>query len=231
MQLNQDQILELYKFTRAHFVVHYDLQTELVDHLANGIEQQWQENPNKTFKEALTTEFKKFGVFGFHDVIAERTKALSKRYYKLLWCFFKEWFRLPKLAITLSVFFALFAVLHTLANSNYGLWFSALLFSVLIGGYIFRAMQFKKHLKAKEKRWMLEDLIFNQVGMVNVLILPVHLFNGINSWEFLFSSIMGQALCALIFTVIGLFALVSLYVLPKKAEELLAETYPEYKLV
>ena len=40
MKLNQGLILELYAFTRKHFVEHFDLQTELVDHLANGIEQQ-----------------------------------------------------------------------------------------------------------------------------------------------------------------------------------------------
>jgi hypothetical protein len=47
----------------------YDLQTELVDHLANAIEQQWQENPKILFEDALQMEFKKFGVFGFMDVV------------------------------------------------------------------------------------------------------------------------------------------------------------------
>ena len=37
MILTQDQIQQLNKFTRAHYVEHYDLQTELVGHLANGI--------------------------------------------------------------------------------------------------------------------------------------------------------------------------------------------------
>jgi hypothetical protein len=39
----------------------YDLQSELVDHLANAIETQWQENPKLSFNEALNKEFK-FGV-------------------------------------------------------------------------------------------------------------------------------------------------------------------------
>lgn len=45
MKLNESQIEELYDFTRKHFVEYYDLQIELVDHLANGIESKWQENP------------------------------------------------------------------------------------------------------------------------------------------------------------------------------------------
>ena len=40
MQLTPAQIQKLYAFTIKHYVVHYDLQTELVDHLANGIEEQ-----------------------------------------------------------------------------------------------------------------------------------------------------------------------------------------------
>ncbi|MDC1464178.1 hypothetical protein N8387_00675 [Polaribacter sp.] len=34
MKLTETHIQELYKFTRKHFVEHYDVQTELVDHLA-----------------------------------------------------------------------------------------------------------------------------------------------------------------------------------------------------
>jgi len=58
-ELTQDQIQQLYKFTRSHYVEHYDLQTELVDHLAHGIEQLQNENPSLSFQEALNQEFKK----------------------------------------------------------------------------------------------------------------------------------------------------------------------------
>jgi hypothetical protein len=49
-----------------------------VDHLANAIETQWQENPKLSFNEALNKEFKKFGVFGFMDVVEKRQTVLSK---------------------------------------------------------------------------------------------------------------------------------------------------------
>lgn len=38
MKLSAQQIDQLYAFTRQHFVEWYDLQSELVDHLANAIE-------------------------------------------------------------------------------------------------------------------------------------------------------------------------------------------------
>jgi len=65
MELTEKQTEELYIFTRQHFVEYYDVQTELVDHLANDIEQISEENPNLSFEEARDKSFKKFGIFGF----------------------------------------------------------------------------------------------------------------------------------------------------------------------
>ena len=69
MELTKNQIDELYKFTRKHYVYHYDVQSELVDHLANDIENIWQETPNLSFEQARYKSFKKFGIFGFMDVV------------------------------------------------------------------------------------------------------------------------------------------------------------------
>jgi hypothetical protein len=51
MQLTTSQIDKLFTFTPA-FVEYYDLQSELVDHLANSIEAQWEQFPKRTFEEA-----------------------------------------------------------------------------------------------------------------------------------------------------------------------------------
>ena len=90
MKLTDNNISELYKFTRKHFVEHYDVQTELVDHLANDIEAIWEENPNLSFEKARDKSFKKFGVFGFMNVVEEKHKQVGKRYRKVLWTLFKE---------------------------------------------------------------------------------------------------------------------------------------------
>jgi len=39
MKLTESQIEQLFTFTQKHYVDWYDVQTELVDHLANGIEE------------------------------------------------------------------------------------------------------------------------------------------------------------------------------------------------
>ena len=108
MKVSQTQIQYLYTFTRKHFVEHYDLQTELVDHLANDIEQSWKTNPKLTYEEARDKAFKKFGVFGFMEAIEQRQKAMTKRYLNYLWTDLKQWFSLPKLTATIALFLIVF---------------------------------------------------------------------------------------------------------------------------
>ncbi|MDX1365862.1 MAG: hypothetical protein R3243_16780, partial [Arenibacter latericius] len=132
MKVNPTQIQELYLFTRQHFVEHYDLQTELVDHLSNGIEAQWQENPNLDFKDALNREFKKFGVFGFQDVITARTKAMEKRYFSFIWRFFKDYFSFPKVALTVFLIALCYTLLRLLpAEIGIGVVYGVYVLSVL----------------------------------------------------------------------------------------------------
>ena len=108
MKLSATEIQSLYKFTRQHYVYHYDIQTELVDHLANDIEQIWATQPNLSFEEARDVSFKKFGIFGFMDVVEAKQKQMNKRYRKILWRFFKVWFTMPKLLLTIAIFVGLY---------------------------------------------------------------------------------------------------------------------------
>ena len=116
MKLTSEQIDRLYQFTIKHFVEYYDLQTELVDHLANAIEQQWQENPNVTFEDALQTVFKKFGDSGFRKLLVQRKKALRIKSLKLIWSHFKTFFKIPRIILT---FLAVFFVFYILKNNDF----------------------------------------------------------------------------------------------------------------
>ena len=98
--LTDSQIEHIYSFTKMHYVEWYDVQTELVDHLANGIENEWKINPNISFNQALNNEFKKFGVFGFSDLIEKKTNALNKQYRKQVFKCFKAYFKFPKIIAT-----------------------------------------------------------------------------------------------------------------------------------
>ena len=233
MKLTKEQIQQLYTFTRQHYVEHFDVQTELVDHLANDIEQIWQEQPNLSFEQARDISFKKFGVFGFMDVVGERQKAMSKKYQKLLWSFAKDWFKLPKMIVTALIFI----IIYTGISSTYGKYFMYAIFLLMIifSGYkgYFIHKQFKNRIQQTSKKWMLEEMIF-KTGFGGITMLLVNLFNMFNLTSY--NSIVIKPLwftlgSSLFFTLLIIFLYVAIEVLPKKAEEILEKQYPEYKLV
>lgn len=108
------QIEELYQFTRQHYVEYYDVQTELVDHLANDIEAIWEKQPSLTFDQAREISFKKFGVFGFMGVVEEKQKQINRKYWKRVFQIFKQFFKAPQILITITICLGIFTFLTSL---------------------------------------------------------------------------------------------------------------------
>ena len=231
MELTNTQIQELYKFTRKHYVYYYDVQTELVDHLANDIEEIWKEKPQLSFENARDSSFKKFGVFGFMDVIEAKQKQMNKRYRKILWRFSKEWFTLPKIIITVLLFYFIYEFLQFQFSEETLL----VSFSVVIVLDLYRAIKVGKKQKKKQQNneitFLLESMIQStKNGFTGIVFL--NLFNLLYLTKTSISSLETHWLLLFSLTVTFLLILlyVSVFVIPKKAEELLEETYPEYKL-
>lgn len=229
IKLSKEQIQQLYKFTRQHYVEHYDMQTELVDHLANDIEQIWQEKPNLSFDDARAISFKKFGVFGFMDVYGARQGALQKKYMKILWQHAKAWFQLPKIVATIAFFYFFYTGLI-----EYGDTFALSVIGVVVVfglvKHILLLRKVKKRQKLSCKKWLLEDIIFKGLFLGGGMI-GINMFNIINSFSPEVYNMFWAVFYATIFTIMIVYVYISVEVLPKKAEELLIETYPEYKLV
>lgn len=146
--LTQDQIQLLYKFCEKHYVNQYDLQTELVDHLANAIEEKMQQNSKLSFEQALHEVFKGFGIFGFAKVVAERAKALDTEYRKEYWQIFKAYFTIPKIALTFLIF-SILSILSFFFYSPVLIMLYALGFSIF-GGWteFFLKKNYKKPVKS-----------------------------------------------------------------------------------
>jgi hypothetical protein len=229
MKLTSQQIQQLYKFTRQHYVEHFDVQTELVDHLANDIEQVWQIQPNHTFEQARDVSFKKFGVFGFMDVVEARTASLNKKYWKLVYEIFVTFFKLPQLLSILALFSVIYTSFSILSNHTWIYWFIGFgIFGVLI----IRSFQLhkikKRRFKKTNKKWLLEEYILNlgNIGAFAYFIIqiPLHMKTQIEST-------ISMILIALFFTCYVVLTYVISFFLPSKMEEILKKQYPEYKLV
>ncbi|WP_299015193.1 hypothetical protein [uncultured Polaribacter sp.] len=230
MKLQETQIDNLYKFTRKHYVYHYDVQTELVDHLANDIEQIWEEHPNLKFEDARDKAFKKFGIFGFLDVIEAKQKQMNKRYRKIMWRFFSEWFTMPKLMTTLASIIGLFCLLK-ISFSQYFLLGVLFVLVVIDLVNLTKRRKAQKKLKKKDKVFLLEAMIGDtRNGFSGILFLNI--FNLMNAFKVDFSQLENHwlLLIACLATATGILFYVTSFLMPQKAEELLQETYPEYKL-
>ncbi|WP_457610560.1 hypothetical protein [Lutibacter sp.] len=227
MKLSSNQIQNLYKFTRQHYVEHFDVQTELVDHLANDIEQIWQDQPKLSFEQARDISFKKFGVFGFVDVVEARSKALNKKYWELVWSIFKQFFTIPHILISITIFLAI-AVGFDLFSVK------MVLLTISIGGILalffrlyFLQKEKKKRFKQTQKKWLLEEYIFNIGGGVAF----VNLFFQLAIYSPKIITINFQLIMSLILTAFILLIYITAFILPSKIEEILINQYPEYNLV
>ena len=226
MKLTKEQIQQLYKFTRQHYVEYYDVQTELVDHLANDIEQIWVEQPNFSFEQARDTSFKKFGVFGFMDVVESRQNALFKKYWKLVLGIFKNYFKVSQIISTLMIFTLIYSSFLVIPNHT---WIYMILgFGVLIISLLQLNRIKKRRLKETNKKWLLEESILNagNIGAFGYLIfqIPLRFDSQIESTPLIIA-------ISLFFTCYIMITYIIVFVIPSKIEEILEKQYPEYKLV
>jgi hypothetical protein len=229
MRLSKQQIERLYEFTRQHYVEYYDLQTELVDHLANSIEEQWQQNPKIDFEDALQIEFKKFGVFGFSDVVEKRQIALNKKYNKIVWNHFKSFFTLPKIIGTIT---AIGLTNFLLKNTLNKLDVLLVVFGLIIFSFYFSIIFFsrknKKNNSLTGKKWLFKEIILGRSSLVGMSYLPIQII--IHS-EKVLDNRLGVLAISFLLVSMALIEYVVLIEIPKKAEDYLKETYPEYGFV
>lgn len=228
MKITPFQIDQLYAFTRQHYVEHYDLQTELVDHLANSIEEQWKENPNRSFEEALQIEFKRLGIFGFMEVVEQRKKAMNKKYSKLVWLHFKSFFRLPQITGTLVSIFLVFQLLKSITISHEVA--AILVFFIIISfwvGLIRMNRKRKKTAKEEGKKWLLKDIIYGYSSIAGMSYLPFQIFL---QFEIHHSNIITLFFMSFFMVSMVIIEYIMFFVIPSKASQYLKQTYPEYEL-
>ncbi|PID68870.1 MAG: hypothetical protein CR968_00775 [Flavobacteriia bacterium] len=230
MKLTDQHIDELFQFTRKHFVEWYDLQCELVDHLANDIEQIWVDNPSLTFEEAKMQSFKKFGIFGFMDVVDKRRAVMEKRYRKLIWSAYVKYFKIPKIVLTVASIVALVAVFR-LVNHNEVI--IGLIGLVLMAFPFYVFYKFGKNLKARQertgKKYMYESAIGNLGGLLSLTYLPMQMmiqFVDKVTWSPLMDIIVAMFLVC-----VSLFIYIAVKVVPSQVVTILKREHPAYGLV
>lgn len=159
-KITEVEINQIFDFTKRHYVEFYDVQVELVDHLANAIEEQWKENPNISFEDALQNEFKKFGVFGFTGLVEQKQTELHKYYNKMLWKEVLKFFSIPKVVITVLLYLSVFYILK-----NYGTLGEIIILALLIALFTYfmidglrHVFKIKRTQKNQGRSWLIQSV-------------------------------------------------------------------------
>ncbi len=222
MQLTKEHIDNLYSFTKKHGVKYYDLQTELIDHIANDIEQIWQQNPRLTFKQAKYKATIKFGIYGFSRFVNEREKALHKKHWRLFKQYFKAYFKVPKLMLTLFLAALVYLFFEISPNKNTFLFASLLALTTVTFLYIFYlSAKFRIENKRSGKKWLFEKVIISSTPIFLFITVfhPQFFYRLLNSDIRINWSYTNQLLCSFGLAALAIIFYVSLYVVPPKMRE------------
>ena len=232
-KITPEQVDELFAFCRKHFVKQYDLQIELVDHLAASIEDQFNKDENISFETALNNSFKGFGIFGFGKVKEQKQKALERKYRNLLIKYSLDYFRLPKLILTLAFTLIFFTAIRLIHNP---FWIIIPYFFILAGLIIYYMYWlYPKHYKIKVTEGMsfmvLDYLKEKQFVTAIVLQIPMQSITISNSMDYhLLSHTVPAFAISFLLVFMTIFLYISLFILPLKIGNHLKEQFPQFIL-
>jgi hypothetical protein len=146
--LSNQQIEQLFAFTEKKLVRHYDVQCELVDHLATKIEEEMKADTTLSFDLALEKVYAGFGIFGFAIIVKEKSAQVHLT-NKLLWkAELKKLFAWPNILGTLALALTLYTLMQILPKSYF----------IIIGGLLATAvtiMEMYCRYKIQHKKLML----------------------------------------------------------------------------
>ena len=230
--ITQEETQQLFQFCRRHYVYHYDVQIELVDHQASAIEEQWEQNPKLSFDEGLKNSFKKFGIYGFSKIKKQKGKELRRKYNRLLWQFILEHYRWPKVITTFVCTLGLFVLFQLIGHT---LWIVVGFILFVCASIILHHFLIYKKSKLKVipgKTFLLADQLEQATSIYMVIIqlpnITFHAFNMTgtksieNNWI-----LMGLSFFMIAFSVLlyGQF-----FFIPKKIKEHFLEQFAEFAL-
>jgi hypothetical protein len=229
-KLTEKQIESLFDFCRKHYVPYYDLQIELVDHLASSIENNIALQPALTFNEALDNTYSEFGVMGFSKIRMTKEKGLLKKYKRMIWQYVTNYFRLPKIIITLAFTFFMFVLFHnTEKDSILSIIYIA---TVILFEIIYHLYIFPKYYKIKSipgKKFLIDNAMKNIQGSLavfpGILIQVLDFFRRggyptFNTWI--------ELLTSFLMVVFTLFIIAFSFYVPGKIRDHFEEQFPQF---
>lgn len=226
-KLTPEQIQELHEFCYFRSVWHYDVQVEIVDHLASAIEKLWEANPTLPFDEAICQVGEQFGGdAGFAVIKQEKEKLLRKKYWRLLWQFVADYYRFPKIMITLVISLTLYSAFRFSENDQWIIISLVLFFAGISLFYHFH--YFPRFVKVKNTQEY--PLLINEIAFKGLISVPAGFLGiviSVASHQLQFSAVANVMASALIsFYIVLLYG--DYFYIPKRIREHFAEQFPQF---
>lgn len=230
-KLTEEETNRLFDFCRKHYVPEYDLQIELVDHLASGIEVQWVTNPSLPFPVALNNTFDKFGIFGFSKIKAQKEKELHRKYRHLFWQYTLEFYKLPKIIMTIALTIILFSIYRVVNNF---FWVTVPIFaSIIVFDLVYLLWIYPKKYKIRTTEGksfiLINYLKSRQVGINIVFQIPLQSIQLLDRFNYSYlNNLTLMFISSLLLVSIGILLYVYFIVLPVKIREHFTQQFPQF---
>lgn len=133
MEISKEQLSQIDNYLTTCKVKYEDVKKELVDHFASILEIKLQEIPKLDFHQELENIHKNFGKNGFKDLLDEKTKTVTKQFYKNSFLELKSFFTIPKIILTIGLFFGLWQLMQWVVDKE--TFFATLSFILIFLGF------------------------------------------------------------------------------------------------
>lgn len=225
MKLNKEELAHIKEFISRRGFTYYDLQLEIIDHVACKVEELMTADDSLSLDAAINKAHSQFGVMGFSVIEDSMRSSLQKRYWKLYRQLFIEYLK-PVYLPLIAGFTYLVYLLSKAINAPVAFFNSTwIIVFMMLFGYAFNSY--------RDQRKYKHMLTFQLDGVVALALnVPIQLYNVLN----IFHKESAQFNAGTVGIVIGLFlAFVAinfliLYEIQKSAIEKCRELEEQYMM-
>lgn len=229
--LTQEQVKKLFALCLKYEVYDYDVQIEVVDHMASSIEEQWKHDEDLGFGWALKKAFKDMGWRTFRKLESKLSRQMKRKFTRILWHYILEYFKLPKILITFAITMCLFLLFQLTDNNKLVITIYCIPISIITLFYNFKYFPQKLDINPLEgKSFMIINYLKELGTRTSILVFYpfwIVLFGttyGLN-YTNTFPLELGISFTLSLFTV---FLYGYFFVLPEKIREYFFANYSEY---
>jgi len=230
VNLTTEQIEELFAFVRSKYVRWVDVQYEIVDHLATGIEERMSTDENMTFKTALHKEYSKFPITGFAKLVEAKEKAMGSYWTKKFFSFMLSYMKLPKIILAVLLFFVFYTLIINFSKNGFYIIYASILITSIGGMYLRRKNGIAQFSPEMHKYLVTSTFAgLNGAAGMSFLMSPLYCLENLieSDMNLGFYQII---LMSIFFTFIHLWNHATVYVFPEMLEEELHKKYGHLKV-